>query len=214
VGTEEPDEPSVYIAGRDLTVNGGVQVGNANVQLNHYWRPTAGGRLVVGDIPQKPPVFQPRADLLTQLRSTGPRTARVHAVTGMRGVGKTQLAAAYARECVSRGWRLVGWVNAAEMSGVLSCLAVVASRLGLAEPGDSAESAAMRVRSWLEADGEGCLLVFDGVSDPDSIRSFLPAGGRSHVVLTGTSRSLGALGVPMPVDVFTEDEAQAYLGGP
>jgi tetratricopeptide (TPR) repeat protein len=211
VGTEEPGESSVFIAGRDVNVSGGVAAGDHNVQVNYFWRPTAAGPLVVGDIPQEPPVFQSRGGLLAQLGSAGPRTARVHAVTGMRGVGKTQLVAAYARECVARGWRLVGWVNAEEMSGVLSCLSEVANRLGLAEPDDSAEAAATRVRSWLEADGERCLLVFDGVSDPDLVRRFLPAGGRSHVVLTGTSRSLGALGVPIPVDVFTEDEAQAYL---
>jgi len=122
--------------------------------------------VVVGDIPQEPVGFQPREDLLAELDAlpVGRRASVVHAVTGMRGVGKTQLAAAYARARLAERWRLVAWVNAADSGALQSGLAEVAAALGLNT--DSTEGAGLVVRHWLEMGGERCLLVFDNADDP------------------------------------------------
>ncbi len=190
----------------------GFQVGDGNVQFNFLF----GGQqpaspVVAGNVPQAPPAFQPRADLIEQLRAAGPGVSVVRAVTGMRGVGKTQLAAAYARECVDAGWRLVAWVSAEDTPAILSGLAIVADRLGIRRPGTDLEVIGAQVRSRLEADGERCLLVLDNVTDPAQVAPYVPAAGQAQVIITSTQSSTRDLGRPTQVDVFTEREAMGFL---
>jgi tetratricopeptide (TPR) repeat protein len=166
---------------------------------------------VVGDIPQVPPGFQPRAGLLAELdRAGGPV---IRAVTGIQGAGKTQLAAAYARAKLAAGWRLVAWVNAADPGALGAGLAAVAEERGLADgrTGRGGGDAGRAVRDWLERDGRRCLVVFDNALDPDGIRPLLPVCGSARVLITGSRRPLAGLGAGVPVDVFSPDEALAFL---
>ena len=166
---------------------------------------------MVGDIPQVPPGFQPRAGLLAELdRARGPV---IRAVTGIQGAGKTQLAAAYARAKLGAGWRLVAWVNAADPGALGAGLAAVAEALGLADgrTGRGGGDAGRAVRDWLERDGRRCLVVFDNALDPDGIRPLLPACGSARVLITGSRRPVAGLGAGVHVDVFSPDEALAFL---
>ena len=169
--------------------------------------------VVAGDVPQEPAGFQPRADLLAELDAPGPRgrVRVVHAVTGMRGVGKTQLAAAYARARIDEGWRLVAWVNAEDTVSVLGGLAEVAAALGLDDGTGDAEAAGRAVRRRLEAGGDRCLLVFDNATDPADLLPFLPAAGAGRVLVTSNELSVAELGAGVAVDVFNEAEALAFL---
>jgi tetratricopeptide (TPR) repeat protein len=167
------------------------------------------GQIVVGNIPRQPPGFQRPTDLMADLDRGGAGVAVLHAVTEMRGVGKTQLAAAYARAKLAEGWRLVAWVNAENAGSLLGGLAAVADAAGLSDGGSRDPGQAVRHR--LEADGERSLLVFDDVEDPAALRPFVPTCGAARVLITTTRQSVADMGIGVPVDVFSTDEALDFL---
>jgi tetratricopeptide (TPR) repeat protein len=129
----------------------------------------------------------------------------------MRGVGKTQLAAEYARARLAEGWRLVAWVDAGDAGTLLAGLAAIADAAGLSEACTrrEADDLGRAVRHRLETDGDRCLIVFDNASDPDLLRPFIPSGGAQVLI---TSRELTPdIGTSISVEVFTADEALAFL---
>ena len=172
-------------------------------------------QVVVGDIPMEPSCFRSRAGLLAELDRASAQVSVIHATTGLHGLGATQLAAAYARAKLAAGWRLVAWVNGADTRSLLAGLAAVADATGLADgdSGPGVTDSGGAVRHGLETDGDRCLLVFDDVSDPEVVRRFIPVGGTARVLITSNRQSAANLGSIVPVDVFSADEASAFLAG-
>jgi O-antigen/teichoic acid export membrane protein/tetratricopeptide (TPR) repeat protein len=170
-------------------------------------------QVVIGDIPGEPPGFQPRAELLAELDRASDGVPVIYPVTGMRGVGATQLAAAYARAKLAEGWRLVVWVDAHDTGSLMTGLAAAAEAPEL-YAGDSWRDTAdvgRAVRRRLEAEGDRCLLVFDDAEDLDMLRPFIPVGGTARVLVTSTRPPEADLGISIPVDLFSADEAITFL---
>jgi tetratricopeptide (TPR) repeat protein len=147
---------------------------------------------------------------MVQLNRASQKPALV--LTGTWGVGKTQLAAAYARARLADSWRLIAWVNARDSETLLAGLAAVAEAAGLSA-GDAQPDAGQAVRRWLEADGNHRLLVFDGAEDPGLLRPFVPAVGAARVLITMAREPIPEFGTSVPADVFSAEEALALLNG-
>ncbi len=168
--------------------------------------------VVAGDVPQEPVAFQSRTGLLDALATeSAPRLSVVSAVTGIRGVGKTQIVAGYARARIAQRWRVVAWVDAGNQHSLLAGLAEIAAALRIGSVDDGTHERAAQVRHWLESHGAQCLVVFDNAFDLDELRPYLPAAGDAQVVITSNRRAAAYLGQQVSVDVFSMAEALSFL---
>ncbi|MGK8491833.1 tetratricopeptide repeat protein [Nocardia asiatica] len=131
----------------------------------------------------------------------------------MRGAGKTQLAAAYARQALDHERGLVGWVNAETVDTLYTGLAEIADHLGVAAPDGDPVKSAHRLRDHLNNHPDRHLLVFDNATDPDQLRAVLPTRGGTRVVITTTNQAMARL-ADITVDAgtgYTTDQAHTYL---
>ncbi|MEU6679103.1 FxSxx-COOH system tetratricopeptide repeat protein [Streptomyces sp. NPDC046925] len=175
--------------------------------------PPAGAPLIIGPLPHEPLAFQQRPELFEAVETSMKqhRVAVVCALTGGRGVGKTQLAGAYARSCVDAGWRVVVWIVAETPGQVVAGLDELAEAAGVKGGIQDAQLAAAAARRWLEQLRQPALLVLDNVVDPDEVARWLPRTGPTRTLITSTVRSVTHLGAAVDIGVFTPDEAVAFL---
>jgi tetratricopeptide (TPR) repeat protein len=126
----------------------------------------------------------------------------------MGGVGKTQLALAYA-ERYRQEYQLGWWVPAETELGVLTALGKLGVALGLPAELPPTELAA-RARDAL-ANRSRWLLVFDNAPDPAAVAGFLPAAGGGHVLVTSRDAAWQGIADPVAVDLLPADDAVRLL---
>ena len=197
--------------------NTGVWI-NQLVQQKAPRRPAPWPHLV-GNPPGRALGFQERAEssrLRMALEAEG--TAVVGQVlSGLGGVGKTQLAADYARTAFASGrLDVLVWVTASSRQAVVDGYTRAAVELLGVEPD---EGSAERFLAWLQpsAARAACrwLVVLDDLADPADLRALWPPQCASGRTLVTTRRRDAALTGPgrrrVDVGVFTPAEAAAAL---
>jgi hypothetical protein len=171
----------------------------------------------LGLIPRQADCFQHRAAVDALAAAVAGDTAAVpcRVLSGAGGVGKTQLAARYARAQRQAGSvDLLLWITAASREAVLAGYAQAGVDVAQAGPGNP-EQAAARLLTWLETTDRRWLVVLDDVADPADLRELWPPPNihgrvlvttrRRDAALTGQGRRLVSVGL------FSPAEAASYL---
>lgn len=187
--------------------------------------------VLVGDPPPEADSFQRRPELTELYQAffdakgvvvTEPAQAPVPAriLSGLGGVGKTQLAAKYAwSEWDAKHLHLLVWVNASSRANIVSAYAAAAEVLGLvSEKTRDIEGAAQRFRSWLATDADReWLIVLDDVKHPGDLAHLKPRltlRGQGRCIITTRERdpSYVAKGwEQLEINIYTARQAASYI---
>jgi tetratricopeptide (TPR) repeat protein len=147
-------------------------------------------------------------DALDEALGVADRAVVTQAITGLGGVGKSQLAVRYVHQHADE-YDIVAWIRAED--GGIADLSELAAELGL--PVDQltpAERAAGAVRRLSGCD-DHWLLVLDNVAVPEQLRDCCPATGNGRVIVTTRHRGVVQFAPTLHVDVFDENTAVECL---
>lgn len=170
--------------------------------------------LAVSNIPIRIPThFLGRDDALeaikTALKSHEGRVA-ITALHGMRGVGKTTLAAAYAERHRS-DYRAAWWIRANTEQTTRADLVALGVRLGWVTADEKEVPAFAAVMERLQHEGEGILFIFDNASDSQALKPFLPRGTGTHVLVTSNAHAWRGVAALLEIRVWPMQIGADYL---
>ena len=132
-------------------------------------------------------------------------------ISGLGGIGKTQLALEYAHRCHPKLYRTVLWVNAANKATLEASYLSLASLLQLPEKDEhEADRIVQAVKTWLERH-TSWLLILDNADDLPLARSFLPIKSRGHILLTTRSQILGNIAARIEIEALEPEEGLRFL---
>lgn len=177
----------------------------------------------LGSVPVLASAFQARSavrDRIDRARDGHATVVLAQVLSGGGGVGKTQLAAAYAHQALADGVDLVLWVDASDIEQVVARYAHAAHAVEAASErllGKSAESDAGLFLQWLATTRRSWLIVLDDLTDPEAMQAWWPPSSafgcgrvvattrRHDAVLSGGGRAV------VDIDTYSAKEAEAYL---
>ncbi|GID27762.1 FxSxx-COOH system tetratricopeptide repeat protein [Paractinoplanes brasiliensis] len=167
-----------------------------------------------GNVPPRNPNFTGREALLANLHEqmrVGTTAVLPHALQGMGGVGKSQLAVEYVYRH-QHEYDVVWWIPSERPAQIGNALAELAQRLQL-PVGPEANAAVPAVREALRLGQPyaNWLLIFDNAESPEAVQRYFPNGGPGHIMVTSRNPQWSSIAQQLEVDVFARRESVDLL---
>ncbi|MEU1279578.1 FxSxx-COOH system tetratricopeptide repeat protein [Streptomyces sp. NPDC005805] len=209
-GTKRPDAPPRFPGGRPGGSRAAARPRRGADAVPRPRLPRDGDRPDVWRVPRRNPDFSGREAEIAELREGLLRggQAVVHALHGMGGIGKTQMALEYAHRFAGQ-YDLVWWIDAEQADQLPVHYTELAHRLGIAKPEAGSEQNAYAVLQHLRTH-DRWLVVLDNAENPKLVGTWLPEG-RGHVLITSRNPEWRGIAHRTGLNVFTRADAVAYL---
>lgn len=130
------------------------------------------------------------------------------AISGLGGIGKTQLALEYAHRRHPEVFRAVLWVNATDETTLQISYDSLVRILAL--PEREPDRHVQAVQTWLE-EHDKWLLILDNADDLELAHSFLPIKRKGHILLTTRSQIVGNLAKRIGIEEMEFKEGLLFL---
>jgi len=173
-----------------------------------------GGEFALSNIPITVPLhFLGRGDVLKHVDAALKRYAGRVAITalhGLRGLGKSTLAAAYA-ERHRADYRATWWIRAQSPESMRADFVTLGVRLGWVAADEKEAPAFEKVMERLCHEREGLLLIYDNAIDAEGLRPFLPKGGAARALVTSNAFAWRGLAEPIELRLWPKAIGADYL---
>jgi tetratricopeptide (TPR) repeat protein len=171
-------------------------------------------KIAVSNIPISVPLhFLGRDEDLAAIETALGRNEGRVAVTalhGLRGVGKTTVAAAYAERHGGQ-YHATWWIRAETVSAMRADIVGLGVRLGWVASDDKEEPALAAVMERLRNSEERLLLIFDNAVDAIALKPYLPRGATTRVLVTSNAHAWRGVAEPVEIRLWPKEIGADYL---
>jgi len=150
-------------------------------------------------------------DIIHEEFSAAQSRVPIHAIRGMGGIGKTQIAVHYSYE-FAKEYDLVYWIRSETDASLTADYEALTQTLQLDVKAKAEQSVYVNiVNSWLKNTDKKWLLVFDNVESQEKIEKLLPSRGNGHILITSQNPNWKELGQDSHVRPFSNEIAKEFL---